>query len=328
MVNRQESAISRVGILTSPLFLGCLAVLVTNDLLLKALFHNWLTGKLSDVAGVFLLAAFGTALLPGARTLVHVATAVLFVLFKSPLVQPVIDAVNELGIMQFARVVDYSDIGALVVLPSSWWWTGRMRRPGLGRAPAWAAGAMAVLAFVATSRIEPDGDADTDADVLNDEDGGDDVVLFGSCPAIADVEQAEELPFVGLFHERWSRCSAPTTPVEGMIMDQPTWDEFLAQASECMEDPPPPILIDFDQYYVVVGGHASWETCGLMFDEGRVYLLHGTSQPHVEMLFTDISGAADCASCTAGEGYVVVVAVARLLGTMPTLCRRVSNLCE
>ena len=41
--------------LSSPGFLVALAVLLANDLWWKAAYDNWLTGKLSDFAGLFVV---------------------------------------------------------------------------------------------------------------------------------------------------------------------------------------------------------------------------------------------------------------------------------
>ena len=41
----------------------------------------------------------------------------LFALWKSPLSQSVIDAVNALGILRYGRVIDYTDLIALVMVP-------------------------------------------------------------------------------------------------------------------------------------------------------------------------------------------------------------------
>ena len=46
----------RLDALLRPAFLAALGLLVLNDGLLKPLFHNALTGKLSDFAGVFAFA--------------------------------------------------------------------------------------------------------------------------------------------------------------------------------------------------------------------------------------------------------------------------------
>lgn len=318
------------GLILSPVFLGCLTVLLVNDLVLKDLWGGAVTGKLSDFAGLVVFALFFSALWPRGRSWVHLATAVLFVLYKSPLSQPLIDGFNGLGVMTISRVVDWTDLMALCVLPASWWWAGRSTadvEPGR-RGAAWAAGALAVFAFVATSKSEPEEDADTETDVVDEEVVRDEVVLFGSCPSEEEVDRATDVAFTGLFHERWSRCSASSTPVEGMITDQRNWELFVTDANECMEHPMPAYIIDWDMHYVVVGGYAAWNTCGIRFDEGRVVQLSGGSQPHVEMQFTDTSGGADCDACTTGEGYVAGVAIPRAMGMNPTLCRRVAGTCE
>lgn len=60
-----------VRLLLHPVTLVCLAVLVVNDRWAKGVWGNWVTGKLSDVAGSFLLAtllACGVAALRSLRT--------------------------------------------------------------------------------------------------------------------------------------------------------------------------------------------------------------------------------------------------------------------
>jgi hypothetical protein len=52
---RNDRSLKRFTLLRSPLLLLAVGVLLLNDFVLKVAFHNWLTGKLSDVAG---LAAF------------------------------------------------------------------------------------------------------------------------------------------------------------------------------------------------------------------------------------------------------------------------------
>jgi len=48
----------RPYILVSSGFLAGLSVLLVNDFVLKQIFHNWLTGKLSDLAGLFIFPMF------------------------------------------------------------------------------------------------------------------------------------------------------------------------------------------------------------------------------------------------------------------------------
>jgi hypothetical protein len=92
-------------------FLFALAVLVINDHVLKGAYPGFVTGKLSDFAGVFALAVFLAFVLP--RKYACVAAGVLFVWWKSPLSQPFIDALP----WEAARVVDWTDLFALTMLP-------------------------------------------------------------------------------------------------------------------------------------------------------------------------------------------------------------------
>src|SRR5688500_19108851 len=83
---------TRLEPLASPLLIAAVAVLVVNDWVLKPAFHNALTGKLSDVAGVAAFALFWAALFPRRRFHAFLMTAVAFTVWKSPASQPVIDA--------------------------------------------------------------------------------------------------------------------------------------------------------------------------------------------------------------------------------------------
>ncbi|HEX2207119.1 MAG TPA: hypothetical protein VHG93_05515 [Longimicrobium sp.] len=144
---------SRMDLLASPLLAGALVVLVVNDHVLKPAFHNAVTGKLSDVAGVAAFALFWAALLPRHRRAAFVATAAGFAAWKSPASQPLIDAWNSLGWMTMGRVVDWTDLLALAVLPIIYRYDPRpvsLPRPRRVMGPAVAAGC--VMAFAATSR--------------------------------------------------------------------------------------------------------------------------------------------------------------------------------
>lgn len=99
-------------------FVACLAILVLNDWVLKAAWHNALTGKLSDFSGVALFALFWSALFPRQVRLVLCATALGFACWKSPLSQPLIDLWNAWVPLRLGRTVDYSDLAALLVLPA------------------------------------------------------------------------------------------------------------------------------------------------------------------------------------------------------------------
>ena len=98
-------------LLLHPLFLFNLFLLIANDHWWKYAWPNDVTGKISDFAGVFVLAVF-LAACPGIRKIIAIiATALLFAWWKSPLSEPFITAFG------LARVVDYSDLLALTMLP-------------------------------------------------------------------------------------------------------------------------------------------------------------------------------------------------------------------
>jgi len=67
-----------LDVLVSPAFLLGLFLLLLNDYFLKAVFHNWFTGKLSDFAGLFIFPLFWTALFPRYKKSIYYITAFLF----------------------------------------------------------------------------------------------------------------------------------------------------------------------------------------------------------------------------------------------------------
>ncbi len=106
-----------LALLTTPWFIGGLVVLFLNDFILKDLFSNWFTGKLSDFAGLFVFALFWIALFPKYRKLVLACIALAFVFWKSAYAQGFIDFWNEYAPFTIARVVDSTDLLALSALP-------------------------------------------------------------------------------------------------------------------------------------------------------------------------------------------------------------------
>ncbi|HET9952857.1 MAG TPA: hypothetical protein VFQ61_00055 [Polyangiaceae bacterium] len=63
MSSGPEASAPRSGEFFAPLPLAALALLVVNDVYLKAKFHNFVTGKLSDLAVCFLMPLFLSELL-------------------------------------------------------------------------------------------------------------------------------------------------------------------------------------------------------------------------------------------------------------------------
>ena len=101
-------------LLLHPIFLFALFVLIVNDSILKWQYHNWLTGKLSDAAGLIVAPIFLFILFPKIKQHAVFALGLFFIFWKSPFSQSLIDFTNELTAFNFHRVVDYSD---LITLP-------------------------------------------------------------------------------------------------------------------------------------------------------------------------------------------------------------------
>lgn len=101
-------------------FVLSLALLLANDLYLKLEYPGLVSGKLSDVSGIFLVTYFSIGVFPRARLSLSALMAVLFVIWKSPASQWVIDAVNSNISVTIGRVVDYTDLLALAAIPLAW----------------------------------------------------------------------------------------------------------------------------------------------------------------------------------------------------------------
>lgn len=110
----------QLQLLQSKAFIFSLLLVLVNDFILKYNFPCWLTGKLSDFAGLFVFAVFWISFFPKKRNTIVWATAIIFAWWKSPLSQPLIECWNEEMFYSIGRVVDYSDLMALIVLPLAW----------------------------------------------------------------------------------------------------------------------------------------------------------------------------------------------------------------
>ena len=109
--------------LTHPLWLGALALLVLNDHALKGagLLPGWLTGKLSDVAGMLvaplLLAVIAQVSSRHGWALAHVAVGVVFAAIKlSDTAAQAFETLTALTPFPWVIVVDPSDLLALPAL--------------------------------------------------------------------------------------------------------------------------------------------------------------------------------------------------------------------
>ena len=141
----------RLEILSSPGFLIGLSLLLTNDFVLKEQFHNVFTGKLSDFAGLFVFTLFWIAVFPRHRTLICIATAVLFVFWKSAYSQFVIEGWNSLRLFGIQRTVDYTDLWALFSVAFAYFHANIPSCVQLRRRLIYPVALISIVAFTATS---------------------------------------------------------------------------------------------------------------------------------------------------------------------------------
>src|SRR6185436_13067763 len=106
----------KLQLLLHPVFILSLACLLLNDLYWKYEYHNWITGKLSDITGLFVLSVFLFAFFPKYRTVSCFSITIFFIWWKTPMSQSLIDSLNNLFSISFAKTVDYSDYCALPVV--------------------------------------------------------------------------------------------------------------------------------------------------------------------------------------------------------------------
>ena len=101
------------------LFLASIFLLLINDFYLKHEYHNYLTGKLSDFAGLFAFPYFISCFFPKRIKTIYILIGILFVFWKSEFSQPFFDFAHSYGI-GINRIVDYSDFISLLILPISY----------------------------------------------------------------------------------------------------------------------------------------------------------------------------------------------------------------
>jgi hypothetical protein len=108
------------SIMTTWPFLVSLFLLIINDCLLKSLYPSFITGKLSDFSGLAVVGMLIFSIFPQKKLFNYVAIALFFVWWKSPLSDAAIMIINQVvSPLKMGRVIDYTDIFALMVLPVS-----------------------------------------------------------------------------------------------------------------------------------------------------------------------------------------------------------------
>ncbi|RWU05007.1 hypothetical protein [Pedobacter chitinilyticus] len=107
-------------------FLFCLVILLLNDHFFKYQFANALTGKLSDVVGIILLPLLLAFVFPRLKQQAVWISGLLFVFWKLPYSQSLIDFYNQYTFIQTSRIVDLTDLYVLLLLPIPYYLIKRM----------------------------------------------------------------------------------------------------------------------------------------------------------------------------------------------------------
>ncbi|MEM1124293.1 MAG: hypothetical protein AAGJ18_27895, partial [Bacteroidota bacterium] len=112
---------NRKDFLLNPIFVAGLILLVLNDHLWKHQYGNWLTGKLSDFAGLLILPLFLAFIFPRRAKYTAIFSGLFLIFWKSPLSENAIYWYNKVAIIPISRVVDYTGLIALSILPLAHW---------------------------------------------------------------------------------------------------------------------------------------------------------------------------------------------------------------
>ena len=108
---------AKASLLLHPVFVISVILLLLNDFYWKYEYGNWLTGKVSDFAGLVVFPIFLTEVFKKiSKTFIIIFTVLFFAWWKSPLSQTLINLFSSVDI-QLHRTIDYTDLFAMAVLP-------------------------------------------------------------------------------------------------------------------------------------------------------------------------------------------------------------------
>ena len=98
-------------------FVSALLILILNDHVLKQQFPGFITGKLSDIAGMVILPLLLSFFIPRLKTHSIWISIAFFILWKSSYSSPFVYLYNQFAPISITRTIDYSDLWAFLVLP-------------------------------------------------------------------------------------------------------------------------------------------------------------------------------------------------------------------
>ena len=137
-------------VLGHPLFISSTFILILNDWYLKETFHNEITGKLSDFAGLFTFPIFLSVLFPRYKLTAHIFAGLVFMYWNSAISQPLIDRLQLIG-LHVDRTVDITDSIALISIPYAYFASNDQRYIRMWPILQKAILILSATAFVATT---------------------------------------------------------------------------------------------------------------------------------------------------------------------------------
>lgn len=142
-----------IQLLKTNWFLICLVTLLLNDFYLKFAFPGILTGKLSDLSGLFIFPYFFSIFFHKQKRHIYIATALLFIFWKLSVSSSVINWLNAFDIVYLKRVTDLTDLFTLIVLPVSYKYFDRqlLKSETYSRFQTSVIGLIAFFSFCATT---------------------------------------------------------------------------------------------------------------------------------------------------------------------------------
>lgn len=105
------------NLIVNYLFIFGILILFLNDQFFKFEYSNYFTGKLSDICGIIIFPFFLTYLFPKLKHNSIFVAALIFLFWKSEYSQSMINIYNEISPIQTSRIIDYSDLYVLLLLP-------------------------------------------------------------------------------------------------------------------------------------------------------------------------------------------------------------------
>lgn len=109
-----------LSLFTANYFILSLFLLLLNDFYLKYEFHNFITGKLSDFACLFIFPYFISVFFSTRTKEIYIFTVVFFIFWKLEISEQFIKYISHITDFAFHRTVDLTDLIALSILPISY----------------------------------------------------------------------------------------------------------------------------------------------------------------------------------------------------------------